>query len=87
MEIKKDELKVLPYSLENSAKFFVKNEKFSDVCFLVGAEQEIFYAHKLLLAFGSEVFEKMLFGDQRMDTTNPIPLPSDPPVGFLNMLK
>ena len=87
MEIKMDKLKVLSYSLENRVKSFVDNGKFSDVCFRVGFEKEIIYAHKLLLAFGSEVFEKMFFGDLKMDTTNPIEIPDLTPVGFLNMLK
>lgn len=75
------------YSIVTKSKTFVNNEKLSDVIFLVGDEKKKVYGHKMMLAFGSSVFEKMLFGELKMDTTKPIEIPDLTPVGFINMLK
>lgn len=47
----------VPYSADNLTKSMMNNEKYSDVCFLVGDEKKKIYASKSVLALASEVFE------------------------------
>lgn len=48
----------LKYSVENITKPLVNNEKYSDVCFLVGNEKKKVYALKAILAQASDVFDR-----------------------------
>ena len=75
------------YSLERQAKFLVNSAKFSDVSFLVGEKRVLVRGHKAILALGSEIFEKMLFGSMKMPTDRPIEITDLTPTGFLNVVR
>ncbi|XP_055355204.1 BTB/POZ domain-containing protein 6-like [Paramacrobiotus metropolitanus] len=69
-------------------KLLVSGDK-SDVQFAVGrqrGEVRIFSAHKLLLSVHSDVFERMLYGDLRENTAQPIDIPEILPSTFASML-
>ena len=73
-------------AIAKSIHSLLLNSKLSDVCFLVGELREKIYAHRLLLAAGSEVFELMFYGELK-ETNYEIEVPDLTPVGFRNMLK
>ena len=56
----------LPTFHQNAMQSLINNDKFSDVAFLVGADEETateFHTVRALLAVHSEVFARMLFGN------------------------
>ena len=73
-------------TIEQSISSYILNEKFSDVCFLVGDEREKIYAHRFLLVIESEVFESMFYGDLK-ETNYEIEVPDLTPTGFRNMMR
>ncbi|XP_037035621.1 BTB/POZ domain-containing protein 6-A-like [Bradysia coprophila] len=78
----------IPLAIESRIKWFVNNQRFADITFVVGKEKEIVYAHKNIMASGSPVFEQMFFAnhDLKMTGSEPIEIPDLTPAGFINML-
>ena len=73
------------YSINNLIKNQINNERFSDVIFLV--ENKKIYAHKMILASASSVFEVMFYGILKENCNQPIHIADLTYVGFLNMIK
>lgn len=74
-----------PDLLQNEFESLLSSSKLSDVKFLV--QGELINAHKLILSKSSPVFEKMFYGDLKMDTTKPIEITDMTTIGFKNVLK
>lgn len=86
-KIKMEEERVSkPYLIQNQTKQMINQEELSDVSFLVGPERTKIYAHKCLMAAGSDVFKAMLFGELK-ETSNEIVIPDVSHSVFLNMVR
>lgn len=75
--------------LSQRGAYILKNGWKSDVQFFVGQDpcQQLFQAHKLILAMSSPVFEAMLFGEMAEDSTKPIVIPDIHPEAFQSLLQ
>ena len=73
-------------TIEQSINKLFSNPQLNDVCFLVGAEREKIYAHRLLLAIESEVFKSMFYGELK-ESGYEIEVPDLTPVGFRNLIR
>lgn len=76
----------LTLTMEQKMKKLLSKPEFSDVCFLVGDQQEKVYAHRAFLAIESDAFKAMLYGELK-ETRGEIGVPDLTPIGFRNMIK
>lgn len=81
-----DEIIEKPYKVGNEIKKLVNNENLSDITFIVGSEQKLFYCHKNILSLGSPVFKSMFYGGLK-EKEDVIVIPDLEPSGFKNIIK
>ena len=80
-----EEVKVSnPYRTQDETQSLFNNPKWSDVRFLV--DGQTVYGHKLVLAMGSPVFERMFFGELK-EKREVIEIEDLTSVGFMNALR
>lgn len=46
---------VIPLPIEPRMKWFVNNQRFTDVQFVVGPEKQLVFAHKMIIASGKHL--------------------------------
>ncbi|SPP78492.1 uncharacterized protein LOC117581603 isoform X1 [Drosophila guanche] len=75
-------------AIKDRGQYLLQTEKWADCRFLVGTapNHRIIAGHKLLLAMGSPVFERMFFGNLP-DKTDPIVIPDVQPEAFEAMME
>ncbi|EDW26565.1 GL12915 [Drosophila persimilis] len=75
-------------AIKDRGQYLLQTEKWADCRFLVGTSpnHRIIAGHKLLLAMGSPVFERMFFGNLP-DKTDPIVIPDVQPEAFEAMME
>ncbi|XP_037047780.1 BTB/POZ domain-containing protein 3-like [Bradysia coprophila] len=89
MNVPNNDADAIPLEIEPRMEWFVNNNRFADVSFIVGEQKEMVYAHKIIIASGSPVFEQMFFANHNLQMTGskPIEIPDLTATGFINMLK
>ena len=73
-----------PYSPLTETRLQFNNPKWSDVRFLI--DGQTIYGHKVILAMGSPVFDRMFFGDLK-EQSEVIEIKDLSLVGFKNALR